>query len=111
MTGTGFCQCSLDGLVDVCASDVAQKDGLVLGIHYWQVFDVLQTLDGYAYLDPACLAIGKVIPAIGTLVDGVQGIRVIGLDDLPGPCPGQIRKVALLFSVLVAIDSIERCKG
>ena len=87
MTGTCFCQCPLDGLVDVRAANVAQQDRLVLGIHYREMFDVFQTLDSNTNFDPTCLSISKVIPTIWTFVDGVDGIWEIGLDDLPGPCP------------------------
>ena len=111
MSCTSFGKCTLDSLVDVRALDITEEDGLVLGIHYREILDVFQIMDGDTDFHPAGLAIGEVIPAIRTFVDGVVCFREVGLDNLPSPCPGEIGKVALLLGVLVAVYRIERCKS
>ena len=111
MSCTGFGKCTLDSLVDVRALDITEEDGLVSCIHDREILDVFQILDGDTDFDPTCFPISKVVPAIRTFVDGVEGFREVGLDNLPSPCPGEVGKVALLLSVLVAVDGIERCKS
>lgn len=111
MTSTGFCQCSLNGLVDVCTSDGFKGNGLVPCIHHWQVLDVLQSLNDDAYLYPTGLAIGKVIPAIWTFIDVVAGIWIVLLDHLPSPSPGEISKVSLLLRVVIAVDCVKSCEN
>ena len=108
MSCTGFRQTSLDGLVDVCAPYIDQRDGLVLRIHDREILDVLETPDDDTGLHPACPSVREVVEPFRTFVDDVGGIGVMGLDDLPGPCPGEIGKVALPLHVLVAVDRIER---
>lgn len=110
MSCTGFGKCTLDSLVDVSAFYITEEDGLVSGIHDREILDVFQILDGDTDFDPAGFSISKVVPAIRTFVDGVEGFREVGLDNLPSPCPGEVGKVALLLSVLVAVDRIERRK-
>ena len=108
MTCTGFGEGALDGLVDIRAPDGIEWDGLVACIHHREVFDMLDSLDGHAGLNPACSPVGEVIPSFGTFVDGVLGRRKVRFHHLPGPCPGEIGKIALLLRVLIAVNSIER---
>ena len=111
MTSASFCKGSLDGFVDVRTLDIIQEYGLVSGIHDRKVFDVFKALDGYSNFDPAGFPIREIVPAVWTFIDGVDGFREVGLDNLPSPCPGEIGEVALLFRVLVAVDRIERRKN
>ena len=111
MSCTGFGKGTLNSLVDVGTLDIGQEDGLVLGIHDREILDVFQILDDDPDFDPAGFSIRKIVPTIRTFVDGVVRFGKVGLDDLPSPCPGEIGKVALLLSVLVAVDGIERCKS
>lgn len=111
MSCTSFGKCSLDSLVDVRALDITEEDGLVSCIHDKKVFDVFKALDGYSNFDPAGFPIREIVPAVWTFIDGVDGFREVGLDNLPSPCPGEIGEVALLFRVLVAVDRIERRKN
>ena len=83
---------------------------MVALVHHWQILDVFESLDGHTNLYPAGSPVGEVIPAVGTFVDGVDGIGKMGFHDLPGPRPGEIGKVTFLLRVLVAVDCIERCK-
>ncbi len=69
--------------------------------------DVLKTPDGHAGLYPAGSPVGKVVPSVGTFVDGVGRVRKVRLHHLPRPCPGEIGQVALLLHVLVAVERIE----
>ena len=81
---------------------------LVPHIHNRQILDVFEVLDRDTGLDPAGPAVSKVVPPIRTFVDGVGSVGIVGLDNLPGPRPGEIGKVALLLRVLVAVHRIER---
>ena len=74
VASTGFRERALDCTVHVSASDGLVGDGLVTCIHHWQVFDVLDTLDGDTGLNPAGSPVGEVVPPFGTFVDGVVGI-------------------------------------
>lgn len=103
MTCTSLCKSPLDGFIYVSALYITKENGLIPGIHYRQILDVFQTLYGYTDFHPAGVPIREVIPVVWTFIDGVEGIREMGLDDLPSPCPGEIGEVALLFSVLVAV--------
>lgn len=87
MTSTSLCKGPLDGFIDVSAFHITKENGLISGIHYWQIFDVFQTLDCYTDLYPAGITIGEVIPKVRILVNGVKGIWEMRLDDLPSPCP------------------------
>ena len=69
---------------------------------------MLETPDDDAGLHPACPSVREVVEPFRTFVDDVGGIGVMGLDDLPGPCPGEIGKVAFPLHMLVAVDRIER---
>ena len=111
MSCTGFRERALDGLDDIRAPDGIKWDGLVPCIHHWEVFDMLDSLDGYTGLNPSSSPVGEVIPAFGTFVDGVLGRRKVRFHHLPGPCPGEIGQIALLLRVLVAVDCIERLEN
>ena len=107
MTCTSLCKRSLDGFVDIGASDSLKRNGLILRIHNRQILDVLQFFDGDTDLYPACPAIGKIVPTIWTFIDGVRSIWVKGLDQLPSPCPGEIRKIPFPLHMLIAVYCVE----
>jgi len=86
-------------------------NGLVACIHNRQVLDVLETSDGDSSLHPAGFPVGEIVPSVGILVDGVGGIWVMGLDNLPGPSPGEIGQLTFLLRVLVAVYGIEHAEN
>ena len=110
VSSTSLCQSTLDGFVDVGTPDLFKGDGLVSGIHYRQILDVLQSFDGDRHLDPTGPSVCKVVPAIWRLIDGVGCFWEMGLDELPCPCPREIGQTALLLHMLIAIDSVEQRK-
>ena len=77
VTSTGFREGALDGLVDIGAPDGLEGYGLVALVHHGQILDVLEAADGNTGLNPAGSPIGEVVPAVGTFIDGVGGIREV----------------------------------
>ena len=108
VTCTGLGERPLDGAVDIEAGDSLKRDGLVAGVHYWEVLDMLESFDGDSSLYPTASSIGEVVTTVMSLIDSVTGIREVGLYHLPRPCPRKVSEVAFLFNVLVAIDADER---
>ena len=110
MTSTGFCEGTLDCLVHIGTANSIERDGLVACVHYRQILDVLEALNGHTDLYPAGSPVGEVVPTVGTFVDGVGGIWEMGFHHLPSPRPRKVSKVTLLFRVLIAVHCVQRCK-
>jgi len=90
VTRTSLGERALNCFVDIGASDGIKWNRLILCVHYWQVLDVFKIVDGNSRLYPTGPSISEIVPTIRTLVDGVESGRVVGLDNLPGPCPGEV---------------------
>ena len=108
MTGAGFGQSTLNGLVDIGAFDSLKRDGLISSIHDGKILDVLKVLNRDADFNPASAAVSEVVPTIWTFIDGVRSVRIMGFDDLPRPCPREVSQVALPLRVLIAVHCVVR---